>query len=182
MPSWAQKDDPGTPPAGRDRLITINQSKANVDLAKELRAPLAKDDDKDDHAKEDKGRDAAERLEEQVKDLIDKLGKEFAPVGEEIRKTLEQAVREVHQSLEKEGVSVEELRRASKGLTRSCAGPSRKAVRSMRKCARQWNAHARRYARRRNVLARKCTRRWNARARRCARPCESGSKPRATST
>jgi len=220
-PSWAQKDDPAMPPAGRDRLITVNDSNVNVDLAlaqdrdqqgpqtkrvdaleelldqlgaliqeefnsknlnsdeqlenrisdklmkdpdvvarsrelqeakerldrvkaqarqvndparraaerqlkksteqltellnvkdKELRARLSKDDDKDDDAKENKGRDAAERLEEHVKDLIDKLGKELAPVGEEIRKALEQAVREVHQSLEKEGVSVEELRRA----------------------------------------------------------------------
>jgi len=220
-PSWAQKDNSKTPPAGLDRLITVNDSKANVELAlaqdrdqqgpqakgaeiletlvdqletlireglnskdlnsdeqlenrindqlmkdpdvvarrrqiqetreqvdrakklarqpndparraaerqlkklteqltellnikdKELRARLSQDDDKDDHAKKDKDRDGAEPLEDQVKDLIDKLGKELGPVGEEIRKALEQAVREVHQSLEKEGVSVEDLRRA----------------------------------------------------------------------
>jgi len=215
-PSWAQKDDPGTPPAGLDRLSTTDDSKINVDAAlaqnrdqqapqarrtdgleaffdeldaffqkgsdsdeplearireefhkdpavialigelaatkeqldraravarlpndpgrraaekrhkqltdqyvelwkskhDELRAQLSKDDDKDDDAKKDKDNDTAQRLEEQIKDLIGKLGKELEPVGEEIRKALEQAVREVHQSLEKEGVSVEELRRA----------------------------------------------------------------------
>jgi hypothetical protein len=75
-------------------------------------ARLSRDDEEKGDDKGKGRRDTAERIEEILNDLIAKLGKELGPVGEEIRKALEQAVREVHESLEKEGVSVEDLRRA----------------------------------------------------------------------
>jgi hypothetical protein len=78
----------------------------------ELLAQFTTNDDKDDDKKEEKTRDAAERLQEQLKDLIAKLGKELSPVAEEVRKALEQAVGEVHKSLEKDGLSAEELGKA----------------------------------------------------------------------
>jgi len=107
-------------PADPARLATVKKHKRLTEQYAELwfrkhdeiRARLSTDDEKDNGGKKEKSRDTAERIEKQVKDLIDKLGKELGPVGEEIRKALEQAVREVHQSLEKEGVSVEELRRS----------------------------------------------------------------------
>ncbi|MFI5454480.1 MAG: M56 family metallopeptidase [Isosphaerales bacterium] len=108
-----QVNDPAQRAAEKQHKKALEQYTELLNVKdKELRARLSQDDDKDDDAKKNKGQDAAERLEEHVKDLIDKLGKELGPVGEEIRKALEQAVREVHQSLEKEGVSVEDLRRA----------------------------------------------------------------------
>ena len=63
--------------------------------------------EKDDDDKTEKARDAAERFQEQLQDLISKLGKELSPVTEEVRKALERAVGEIHQSLEKEGLSAE---------------------------------------------------------------------------
>jgi hypothetical protein len=68
-------------------------------------------DDEDDKT-DDKGNEAAKRLENQARDLIDKLSKEFGPVGEEVRKALERAVGEVHKSLEKDNPSVDDLRNA----------------------------------------------------------------------
>ncbi len=74
-----------------------------ADFFKEMQiAQKAPDDDK-----EDKARDAAERFQKQLQDLISKLGKELSPVTEEVRKALERAVGEVHQSLEKDGLSAE---------------------------------------------------------------------------
>jgi bla regulator protein blaR1 len=78
---------------------------------------LQKSDDKDDKAKDDKpkddkGRSTAERIEKQLKDLVEKLGKDASPVGEEVRKALERSVREIHSALEKDELTAEELRRA----------------------------------------------------------------------
>ena len=63
-------------------------------------------------AQEDKGRETAERFEEHVKDLIEKLAKELGPVGEELRKILEKSVDDIHETLKKEG---RRAGRASKG-------------------------------------------------------------------
>jgi bla regulator protein BlaR1 len=88
----------------------------------QLLALLTKDDDKpkdakDKDAKDDddlkeKARDAAEHFQEQLTDLIGKLGKQFGPVTEEIRKALDRAVGEVHKSLDKQDLSVEDLGKA----------------------------------------------------------------------
>ena len=80
---------------------------------KEIAARLFQDDaKKDEPAKEDKGRATAERFEEHVKDLIEKLAKELGPVGEELRKILEKSVDEIHETLKKEGVAPDDLRKA----------------------------------------------------------------------
>jgi hypothetical protein len=85
-------------------------SKENRSLAVNTLEPKKiQDGDKkeDDDDKTEKARDAAERFQEQLQDLISKLGKELSPVTEEVRKALERAVGEIHQSLEKEGLSAE---------------------------------------------------------------------------
>ncbi len=61
---------------------------------------------------EEKLRDSAERFQEHLKNLLNKLGKELGPVAEEVRKSLEKAVGEIHKSLEKEGLSPEDLAKA----------------------------------------------------------------------
>ena len=55
---------------------------------------------------------AAERIEKELKDLVEKLGKDVSPVGEQVRKALERAVGEIHQSLTKEGLTADDVRRA----------------------------------------------------------------------
>jgi bla regulator protein BlaR1 len=79
----------------------------------ELLARLSQDDAKrDEPTREDKSRATAERFEEHVKDLIEKLSKELGPVGEELRKILEKSVDDIHETIKKEGVAPEELRKA----------------------------------------------------------------------
>jgi beta-lactamase regulating signal transducer with metallopeptidase domain len=68
--------------------------------------------DNEDDRQDEKSRDAAKRLEDQARELIEKLAREFGPVGEEFRKALDRAVGEVHRSLEKDNPSGEDLRRA----------------------------------------------------------------------
>lgn len=100
--------------ADEQRLSDLIARRENLQKQKhdQLLALLTKDDGKDKDDKEEKTRDAAEHFQDQLKDLIEKLGKQFSPVTEEIRKALDQAVGEVHKSLEKESLSVEELRKA----------------------------------------------------------------------
>jgi bla regulator protein BlaR1 len=66
----------------------------------------------DQGQKEDKSRATAERFEEHVKGLVEKLTKELGPVGEEIRKTLEKSIDEIHETLKKEGVTSDDVRKA----------------------------------------------------------------------
>ncbi len=73
---------------------------------------LQKSDDKDDKAKDNKGRETAERIEKQLKELVDKLGKDVSPVGQEVRKALERSVDEIHRALQKDGMTPDELRQA----------------------------------------------------------------------
>ncbi len=61
---------------------------------------------------EDKSRATAERFEEHVKGLVEKLTKELGPVGEEIRKTLEKSIDEIQETLKKEGVTSDDVRKA----------------------------------------------------------------------
>src|SRR5262249_40891211 len=76
----------------------------------EHNVPTSQDDArKDEPSREDKGRATAERFEEHVKDLIDKLAKELGPVGEELRKVLEKSIDDIHETLKKEGVAPDEL-------------------------------------------------------------------------
>jgi beta-lactamase regulating signal transducer with metallopeptidase domain len=83
----------------------------------QLRAQVTRDDENEKSGQTKESRETAEKLEGHLQELIEKLGKEFGPVGEQVKNTLEQAVREVHQALQKEDVSVEDLRQA---LERSC--------------------------------------------------------------
>ena len=92
-----------------DELLALKSSDDDKDKVK------FKDDDPDKDVKDDKevkARDTAERLQEQLEDLVGKVGKQFGPVTEEIRKALGRAVEEVHKSLEKENVSLEDLGKA----------------------------------------------------------------------
>src|SRR5262249_55151865 len=110
-----QSNDPARFAAEREvRRLTERYTELLNDKERELRAQLEKDKDQADKdaAKADEGRESAERLEVRLKDLIENLGNELGPVGEEIRKAVEQAVRDVHEALKKEGVSVDDLRKA----------------------------------------------------------------------
>ncbi len=117
-PSWA-RDNPTKPdPTRSEPLAGVQDTKPHPDVNVQsesrthdaLLARLAKDDE--DDKKDDKSRDAAKRLENQARDLIEKLSKEFGPAGEELRKALERAVGEVHKSLEKENPTSEDLVKA----------------------------------------------------------------------
>jgi bla regulator protein blaR1 len=66
----------------------------------------------DQGQREDKSRATAERFEEHVKGLVEKLTKELGPVGEEIRKTLEKSIGEIQETLKKEGVTSDDVRKA----------------------------------------------------------------------
>ena len=117
-PSWA-RDNPTKPgPTRSDQFTAVENTKPRPDVnakresraSAALLARLAADDE--DDKKDDKSRDAAKRLEDQAKDLIEKLSKEFGPAGEELRKALKRAVGEVHKSLDKENPSPDDLREA----------------------------------------------------------------------
>jgi len=118
-PSWARDNQTKPDPTRSEQLAGVEDTTPhpNVNAKSESRAHepllarLATDDDEDDK-KDDKSRDAAKRLEDQARDLIEKLSKEFGPVGEELRKALERAVGEVHKSLEKDNPSPDDLREA----------------------------------------------------------------------
>ena len=86
-------------------------------MHRELLARLSQDGDrkepkKDEGRGDEKSRATAERFEEHVKSLIDKVTKELGPVGEELRKALEKSVAEIHETLKKEGVTSDDLRRS----------------------------------------------------------------------
>jgi beta-lactamase regulating signal transducer with metallopeptidase domain len=108
-----QSSDPAAV-AVENRLRRLTQLYDNLRTAKrdELIARVSTDDEKDDDDKDEKTRDAVERFQERLTDLIGKLGKELGPVAEEVRKALERAIGEVHKSLEKEGLSAEDLGKA----------------------------------------------------------------------
>ena len=71
--------------------------------------------------KSDDGREAAERIETHLKELMEKLGKDASPVGNEVRKALERAVDEVHRSLQKEGMTPDDLRQHDGEIARRAA-------------------------------------------------------------
>ncbi len=98
-------------------LKVFEQADAKDDNAArefDLRGYLARlyQDDRKDDAKDDKVRDTAERFEQQVKDLIGKIGKELGPLGDEVRKALEKSVDDLHRALEKENASVDDVRKS----------------------------------------------------------------------
>jgi beta-lactamase regulating signal transducer with metallopeptidase domain len=102
-PSWGQKNDLDEPAVKVSPVATFY----------EYNAPTSQDDaTKDEPTRDDEGRATAERFEEHVKDLIDKLAKELGPVGEELRKILEKSIDDIHETLKKEGVAPEDLRKA----------------------------------------------------------------------
>lgn len=117
-PSWAQDNLTKAGETGSGQVDSRDQKKPHAganDLpefraAISLHARLLQDDKSD--KKDDKSRDAAKRLEHQGRELIEKLGKDFGPVGEEFLKALERAIGEVHKSLEKENPSSDDLRKA----------------------------------------------------------------------
>jgi beta-lactamase regulating signal transducer with metallopeptidase domain len=103
-----QPNDPSRQAAENHlRKLTKLQNDLRTAKRDELLARRSKDDDKDE-----KTRDAVERFQDQLTDLIGKIGKELGPVTEEVRKALERAVGEVHKSLDKEGFSAEDLGKA----------------------------------------------------------------------
>ena len=119
-PSWGQKSDTDEPAAELNSVADFDEYNVpsaepiqTADQSSKLVARLSQDDaKKDEPAREDKGRETAERFEEHVKTLIETLKKELGPVGEELRKILEKSIDEIHETLKKEGVAPEELRKA----------------------------------------------------------------------
>ena len=131
-PSWGQKSDADNNIASVDESAVSSVPDDLVDPARdrdqsgsrderneESDARLSQDDakiqddaKKDAAAQEEKGRETAERFEEHVKDLIDKLAKEVGPVGEELRKILERSIDEIHETLKKDGVTTEDVRKS----------------------------------------------------------------------
>jgi bla regulator protein blaR1 len=117
-PSWAQDNHAKPGQTKPEQLNRVEAAKASPDANTPLesRAPLARlarlANDNEDEPKDDKSREAAKRLEDQARDLVEKLTREFGPVGDEFRKVLERAVGEVHKSLEKENLSSDDLRKA----------------------------------------------------------------------
>ncbi len=108
-----QPNDPSSVAAEKQlKKLSDLYDKLRTAKRDELLAQRSKDDVKGDDDKDEKTRDAAERIQDRLTDLIGKLGKELGPVTEEVRKALERAVGEVHKSLEKEGVSAEDLGKA----------------------------------------------------------------------
>jgi beta-lactamase regulating signal transducer with metallopeptidase domain len=117
-PTWAQNKPakPDQTGIARPKQAENNKLQAGAAAQREFRASVSltagvANDDEDDK-KDEKRREAAKRLEDQASDLIEKLAKDFAPVGEEFRRALERAVGEVHRSLEKENASPDDLRKA----------------------------------------------------------------------
>jgi beta-lactamase regulating signal transducer with metallopeptidase domain len=108
-PSWAQKDKTESPLAEDPSKLVKPRAKQTEHA---VLLALQKSDDKDAKAKANNGRDVAERIEKQLKELVDKLGKDASPVGQEVRKALERSVGEIHRALEKEGMTADELRRS----------------------------------------------------------------------
>lgn len=68
--------------------------------------------DRPEHSTRDDHRDAAERLEEHLKDLAERLGKDVGPFGEEIRKAIEQAAGTVNEALKKDDITSDDFREA----------------------------------------------------------------------
>jgi bla regulator protein BlaR1 len=113
-PSWGQKSDPD--PGRVEPGFVVDFYEHNMGPV-QLLTRVSQDDDrkdakKEEGAKEEKSRETAERFEEHVRNLIDRLAKELGPVGEELRKILEKSVAEVHESLKKEGATPEDVRKA----------------------------------------------------------------------
>ncbi len=107
--------NPDKDPAGvvyRKRRDDLVQEYNRLQDTKRTLLAQLRADDKDDTPKESQGRETAERIEAHLKELIEKLGKELGPVGDEVRKALERAVGEVHRSLQKEGMTADDLSRA----------------------------------------------------------------------
>ena len=121
-PSWGQKDEVNSDLTklnrqlrSADRLLQAERlsiaSRGRPAILGLLK-PDDDDDKKDGKDKDEKGHPAAERIEKELKDLVEKLGKDVSPVGEQVRKALERAVGEIHRSLTKEGLTTDDVRRA----------------------------------------------------------------------
>jgi beta-lactamase regulating signal transducer with metallopeptidase domain len=107
-PSWGQKSE-----FERDQVNDrAEQNKHEQLLARLTQDGDRKESEKDERRGDDKSRATAERFEEHVKALIDKVTEELGPVGEELRKALEKSVAEIHETLKKEDFTSEDLRRS----------------------------------------------------------------------
>src|SRR5262249_6658492 len=67
---------------------------------------------KEENRREERTRAKAERFEEHLKRVIEKLSKDFGPAGEEIRKALEKSIDEFHETLKKEDVNSDDVRKS----------------------------------------------------------------------
>ena len=103
--SWGQKSDVDAPPGESKEVTDFNEIGERLAL-------LSQDDDVKKNEARDKSRATAERFEQHVKDLVEKLTKELGPVGEELRKILERSIDEFHETLKKDDVTADDLRKA----------------------------------------------------------------------
>jgi beta-lactamase regulating signal transducer with metallopeptidase domain len=118
-PSWAQKDVTASALASQPEAesVSVKQEGIFADIDTITRSvdyelALLQEPSKKDAPKPDQNLDIAKRFETQLKDLLDKLGKELTPVGNEVQKSLERAVGEIQKSLKKENLTAEELLKA----------------------------------------------------------------------
>jgi beta-lactamase regulating signal transducer with metallopeptidase domain/archaellum component FlaC len=107
-PSWGQKSELDRDQVN-DRAV---QNKHEQLLARFFQGDGRKEPKKDEGPRDEKSRATAERFEESLKALIEKVTRDLGPVGEELRKALEKSIAEIHEMLKKEGVTSDDLRRS----------------------------------------------------------------------
>src|SRR5208283_531182 len=112
-PTWAQNQKADTPKPGGDRDTAIADVKPDGDIhANKARQQLKGEAEDDDRDELDTPKDAADHLDHLLKDLGERLSKDFSLVGDEVAKALDKAAKEVTESLDKEGVTSKDLRQA----------------------------------------------------------------------
>ena len=112
-PTWAQNQKADTPKPGGDRDTAIADVKPDGDIhANKARQQLKGEAEDDDRDELDTPKDAADHLDHLLKDLGERLSKDFSLVGDEVAKALDKAAKEVTESLDKEGITSKDLRQA----------------------------------------------------------------------
>ncbi len=101
-PTWARQDEP--------RAVRPERPEKPLPPP-DINAP-SDDEATPDDDQELRLREAAERLEDRAKELVDKLVKEAAPLKEEVQKSLERALDHIQRSLKDKDLSLDSFREA----------------------------------------------------------------------
>jgi beta-lactamase regulating signal transducer with metallopeptidase domain len=129
----------------RHRQESVKQQLARLDFedAQDDGKDAKPDEKADEPKKGARGREATGRIEQELKELKEKLGKDLDPVTDAVRKSLDRALEEIQQTLKKEGMTAEDLRRAVDKSRRDLqealrrGGPVEKEVRGAAERARK---------------------------------------------